>query len=253
MEPRSRAGGAVAAGGCSFAAEQSTIGAVEGPRNEAELMDRARGLGGRTVVELARALEVPLPANPRRAKGFVGQLVERALGASAGSRAEPDFPALGVELKTLPVNRAGRVRESTFVCTAPLTRAGESEWQSSRVRSKLARVLWVPVEADPRVAPAHRRVGAAFLWSPSAEQEAVLEADWLELTGRIGAGQVEALDARRGQALQLRPKGADATARTRAFDADGAPFMAPVRAFYLRARFTRAILAREGLVEPRER
>ncbi len=227
---------------------RSTIPRVEAPRDEDELIARARALGGRTVLELARSRGVPLPPSPTRAKGFVGQLVERALGASAGSRAEPDFPHLSVELKTLPVDRLGRVRESTFVCTAPLARADESEWAGSRVRAKLTRVLWVPVEAAPRVAPAHRRIGAAFLWSPSAAEEAILEADWIELMGHIGAGQIESLDARRGRALQLRPKGADASVRTRAFDGEGAPFLAPPRGFYLRSRFTRSLLAREGLL-----
>ncbi|HEY8428275.1 MAG TPA: DNA mismatch repair endonuclease MutH [Sandaracinaceae bacterium] len=218
--------------------------------DEAELTARARALGGRTIVEIARELDVPLPRDPRRAKGFVGQLVERALGATSGSRPIPDFGALGVELKTLPVDARGRVRESTFVCTADVVRADASEWASSRVRAKLARVLWVIVEADPRVPHGRRRVGASFLWSPRAEEEALLRADWEELTGALGAGDVERIDARRGRVLQLRPKAADASARTRAFDAEGAPVLAPPRAFYLRARFTRALLARQGLLAP---
>ncbi len=223
--------------------------AMEQPRGEEELIARARALGGRTFVEIARALEVPLPPDPRRAKGFVGQLVERALGATAGSRPAPDFGALGVELKTLPVDARGRVRESTFVCTAQI---GEDagEWARSRVRAKLARVLFVIVEADPRVAPAARRVGASFLWSPSPEEEALLRADYEELAGALGAGEVEHVDARRGRVLQLRPKAADASVRTRAFDAEGAPVLAAPRGFYLRARFTRALLAEQGLLYP---
>ena len=214
---------------------------VAEPADVAELCARASALGGRTVGEVARALEVPLPPDPRRAKGFVGALAERALGAIARSSEGPDFPRLGVELKTLPVAR-GRVVESTFVCNAPLARADAIEWEGSRVRAKLARVLFLAVERDPP-----RRFGAAFLWSPSAEEEAVLRADWEELVGLIGAGDVEAIDARRGRWLQLRPKGADARARTKAIDADGAPFWGPSRAFYLRAAFTRQLLAAQGL------
>lgn len=216
------------------------------PSSEKELLTRARALGGRTFVELAQTLGVPLPPDPRRAKGFVGKLVEHALGGG-GSRPEPDFAELGVELKTLPIDRMGRVRESTFVCTAPIRAAAETEWKSSPVRAKLARVLWVIVEADPRVPRAARRVGAAFLWSPDAEQEAVLRADYEELMGRLGAGELHAVDARRGRVLQLRPKARDAAVQTRAFDADGAPILARPRGFYLRARFTRALLAAEGL------
>lgn len=221
---------------------------MDPPRDEAELLARAHAIGGRTVIELARALEVPLPPSPKRAKGFVGQLIERALGAGARSRPTPDFLELGVELKTLPVDTRGRVRESTFVCTAPLSRADEQEWASSRVRHKLARVLWVVMEAEPSVPPGRRRVGAAFLWSPSEAEEASLRADWEELMGALGAGDVETIDARRGEVLQIRPKGADAAARTRAFDREGAPLLAPPRGFYLRARFTQSLLASEGLV-----
>lgn len=222
---------------------------MRAPADEAELLRRARAIGGRTFVELACELEVPLPPDPRRAKGFVGQLVERALGAG-GSLPEPDFAELGIELKTLPVDRRGRVRESTFVCTAPIRRAAESEWACSPVRAKLARVLFVVVEADPRIARGARRVGASFLWSPDAETEALLRADYEELIGGLGAGELEDVDARRGRALQLRPKGRDASVHTLACDADGAPVLARPRGFYLRARFTQALLSREGLLAP---
>lgn len=215
---------------------------VVAPASEAELLERAHALGGRTVIELAESLKLPLPASPARAKGFVGQLVERALGGACDTRAAPDFPELGVELKTLPVDRAGRVRESTFVCTAPLEEAEDAAWERSRVFKKLRRVLFVVMEADRDIKPGRRRLGAAWLWSPSPTQTAVLRADWEEIMGRIGAGAVETVDARLGAALQLRPKGANAAARTVAFDGEGAPFLAPKRAFYLRATFTHSLL-----------
>lgn len=191
--------------------------------------------------EVARMLGVALPPDPRRAKGFVGQLAERALGGTVDGSAAPDFVELGIELKTLPVDPRGRVSESTFVCTAPVADAAEARWETSRVRAKLARVLFLVVERD-----APRRFGAAFLWSPTPEQEAVLRADWEELTGTIGAGSIEEVDASLGRWLQLRPKGANAQARVKAYDADGAPFWAPGKGFYLRAELTRA-LAEEAL------
>ena len=93
-----------------------------------------------------------------------------------------------------------------------------------------------------------RRFGAALLWEPSAEEEAVLRADWEDLVGRIGAGEVESIDATRGRWLQLRPKGRNARARQKTHDADGAPFWGPVRAFYLRALVTRRLLEEAGFV-----
>ena len=51
------------------------------------------------------------------------------LGASAGSKPEQDFAALGVELKTIPVDSLGRPLETTFVCVAPLTGNSGVTWE----------------------------------------------------------------------------------------------------------------------------
>src|SRR5687767_5542151 len=125
---------------------------VSAPSTELELVQRARALAGLTLAHVARRSGVAGPANPLRAKGLVGQLLERALGATAASRAQPDFESLGIELKTLPVDSRGRPTESTFVCTIALTEIGDVEWEHSRVRRKLSRVLWIPIEAEPALA-----------------------------------------------------------------------------------------------------
>jgi DNA mismatch repair protein MutH len=214
------------------------------PRDEAELIARAQALAGLRLLELAERHATPVPPDLRRAKGFVGGLIERALGASAGSRAVPDFPELAIELKTLPVDRAGLPVESTFVCTIPLTEIGQVEWADSRVRRKLARVLWVPVEGERAIPVAERRIGQALLYSLTPEDEAALRADWEELSGYIGRGHVEALTGHVGRFLQIRPKAAHSRARRVGFDADGAPFAAPPKGFYLRPSFTRSLIER---------
>jgi DNA mismatch repair protein MutH len=214
------------------------------PRDEAELVERAQALAGMRLAELAARFAVPVPPDLRRAKGFVGSLVERALGATAGSRALPDFPELHVELKTLPVDRAGAPVESTFVCTIPLTEIGEVEWADSRVRRKLAQVLWVPVEGERAIPVAERRLGQALLYRLTHEDEQLLRADWEELAGFIGRGHVEELTGHLGKVLQIRPKAAHSRARRLGFDADGAPFAALPRGFYLRPAFTHALLRR---------
>lgn len=214
------------------------------PRDEAELLSRAAALSGLTLAELAARLDAPLPPDLRRAKGFVGGLLERALGASAGSRALPDFPELGVELKTLPVTRDGAPVESTFVCTIPLTEIGEVEWADSRVRRKLAKVLWIPVEGERAIAVGERRLGQALLYRLTEEDEQLLRADWEELAGLIGRGHVETLTGHLGRVLQIRPKAAHSRARRLGFDADGVPFAALPRGFYLRPAFTHSLLRR---------
>ena len=221
------------------------------PRDEAELTARAAALAGLRLAELAARFEVPVPPDLRRAKGFVGGLLERALGATAGSRALPDFPELGIELKTLPVDRAGAPVESTFVCTIPLTEIGQVEWEDSRVRRKLSIVLWVPVEGERQIPVGERRIGQALLYRLTPEDEAVLRADWEELAGYIGRGHVEALTGHLGKFLQIRPKAAHSRARRVGIDADGVPFAALPKGFYLRPSFTGALLRRHFALPPK--
>lgn len=216
------------------------------PRTEAELLARAEALAGRTLGAIAEGLALRAPSDLRRAKGWAGQLVEKALGATAGSRAEPDFPHLGVELKTVPVDPRGRPAEGTYVCTAPLDPRALGRWEASWVRRKLRRVLWVPVVGDGD--PGARVVGAAFLWSPSDEEDALLRADFEEVATLVAEGALWQLDGRRGKVLQLRPKAADGDATTRALD-DEAHWVADTpRGFYLRPSFTGAVLARHLLL-----
>ncbi|MFO0758618.1 MAG: DNA mismatch repair endonuclease MutH [Byssovorax sp.] len=212
------------------------------PRDERELCERARAIAGRSLGDLAAAIGLSLEGEGARTKGKQGELLERVLGATSGSRAEPDFPGLGVELKTIPVDEAGRPRESTFVCALSLGSADRAAWASSVARAKLSCVLWVPIVGRPGVPVAERRIGQSSIWRPTREQAAVLADDFDAIVGLIGAGHVEALTARLGRFLQARPKAAHGGARTWAYGADGARFEALPRGLYLRARFTGAIL-----------
>lgn len=214
------------------------------PRSEAELLARARDLAGWPLGLLARQRRVAIPEDLRRAKGWVGMLLEQALGATASSRALPDFPDLGVELKSIPVDPRGKPRESTYVCTAPLDGSMPRQWRESWPCKKLSRVLWVPIVGEPGASPAERVVGSAVLWTPDAEEEAILAADYHELTELIDMGEVWQLDATRGRALQLRPKGAHGEDWVWALDAEGEWVQTAPRGFYLRAGFTHGVLAR---------
>lgn len=205
-------------------------------------MARAEALAGKRLGELARAWGVEAPPDLKRHKGWVGSLMEALLGASAGSKADADFPELGVELKTLPVDQRGAPCESTFVTSIPLLEIGDVEFEESRVVRKLSRVLWVPVQGERRIPLAERVVGTPLLWSPSPVQLQALRDDWEELCLYIARGEVEAITGHLGKFLQVRPKAAHGGVRRLAHDADGARLMANPKGFYLRTRFTGEIL-----------
>lgn len=215
---------------------------MRAPTDESELIDAAKALAGCKLRDIAARQGAVVPDDLKRAKGWVGELLEVALGATAGSRPVPDFENLGIELKTLPLDARHRPQESTFVCTAPLTDTIGLRWETSVVKAKLDRVLWVPIEAAHGIPVGERRVGHPLLWSPSHEDSEILRADWEEHIERIALGYLDGLDARHGSYLQIRPKGINRRDRTRATDGSGAPMETLPRGFYLRSCFTRKIL-----------
>lgn len=214
------------------------------PQSLDELLDRAYQMAGLSLGQLASGLGWPVPANLRRDKGWIGQLIEQELGALAGSRPEQDFLHLGVELKTIPIDSRGKPLETTYVCVAPLMEVGGMRWEHSLVKHKLEQVLWIPVEGDRSIPLAERRIGTPVLWRPNEIEAQQLRQDWEEILELIALGKVSTLTARHGEVLQLRPKAANAAAKTECIMEDGTVGLTNPRGFYLKIPFTEAILRR---------
>jgi DNA mismatch repair protein MutH len=215
------------------------------PTSEIELIDRCKSLSGISFAQLAHQLGVSIPENPNHRKGYLGLMLELALGCDAGNESAPDFRNLGVELKTIPIGASGNPAESTFVTSIPLLSIHQQTWKTSQCYAKLKRVLWIPVEGDRSIPFLQRRIGCGILWSPDAHQEAILEEDWTYLTNRIIAGELEALDASVGTYLQIRPKAANGKSLSYCYDAEGNKVQTLPRGFYLRTQLTSSVLALE--------
>lgn len=215
---------------------------MNSPQNETELLQRAKSIAGLTLGELAAELNILVPPDLKRDKGWVGMLIETALGAKAGSKAEQDFAHLGIELKTIPINSQGFPLETTFVSLAPLIQNSGVNWVTSHVRYKLSKVLWIPVQGERQIPLAERYIGNPILWQPTSEQERKLQQDWEELMDYIVLGKVEQINARLGQVLQLRPKGANSKALTKGIGQNGEVIQTLPLGFYLRKEFTAEIL-----------
>ena len=199
------------------------------PQTEQALLEKAQSIAGLTFGELADELNIPVPPDLKRDKGWVGMLLESALGATAGSKAEQDFSHLGIELKTLPINAEGFPLETTFVSLA-------------HVRHKLSKVLWIPIEGSRDIPLRERHIGQPILWRPSTEQEHQLRQDWEELMDYIVLGKLDQVTARIGEVMQLRPKGANSKAITKGIGKNGEVIDTLPLGFYLRKEFTAGIL-----------
>ena len=212
------------------------------PKSEKELLERARSLAGLTLADLATRFNQAIPKDHLHAKGWIGQLLETSLGATASSLAEPDFQLIGIELKTLPLTNSGKPKESTYVCTVPLTQLHDEKWETCWLKRKLQRVLWLPLEADKRIPIAERHIGNAILWSPDDEQAIQLRQDWEELMELVCLGKLDQITSHMGRYLQIRPKGANAKSLTTTLDEEGNTIQTLPRGFYLRPEFTQLII-----------
>ena len=222
-------------------------GAASMPSDLEALLAHARALIGVELGELADQLGLPVPgtaAGPERTKGWAGQIIEHELGVETNGASGPDFAALGIELKTVPVDSELKPRESTAVCQIdPIAIAGES-WETSTARRKLDRVLFIALEAPPGArSVAERRVAAVRLWSPSPGQDLLMRADFdLFVRDFFRRGRADAITGHLGQVLQVRPKGRNAADARDGYDEAGLPARVGKCGFYLRPAFVASIL-----------
>ena len=216
---------------------------VQPPVNKQELMERAEGLAGITIQQLANKMETKIPESMTHAKGWFGSLLEHSLGANAASSPEPDFINLGIELKSIPIDEKGRPKESTFICVAQLDPIALSSWETSLVKCKLTEVLWIPVEASNNIPVSLRRIGTPVLWRAEPDQERQLKEDWQELCDMIVLGDIDKISSSIGKYLQIRPKAANASSLIRDKNQTGTNNLTLPRGFYLRPSFTRLILS----------
>jgi len=220
------------------------------PRSEVELLQRADALAGRRLADIAAEHGVVVPPDLRHHKGWVGDLIETALGARGAGRAGPDLPELGIEIKSIPVNQRGRPRQSTWVCSTPMGGSDLGPWSGSPVRAKLRRVLWMAIAGDGP--PGERWIGAPILWSPTAAQEELLATDWEVLAELVSEGLVWQWKAQHGKALQIRPKAARGDDWVWVIDQEAEWVRTVPLGLYLRASFTARVLATEPrLLTPR--
>lgn len=218
------------------------VNRVSPPDSVEALLVRCEQIAGCTLGQVAALHGVTTPVDLSRHKGWVGSLLETVLGADAGNQAEPDFMGLGIELKTLPLNKHGQPKESTYVCTVSMRSSGEIGWDQSWVKRKLSHVLWVPIEADNAIPLAERYIGQAWLWQPNQTQAKLLQQDWQELMDRVILGEQDEITAKEGEYLQIRPKAANSRVLAMGVSSGGLSNKTNPKGFYLRTSFTKLLL-----------
>lgn len=201
--------------------------------SDGALLAHARTLTGRTAGELARLVGIDLSRPSERGRTGVGDIAERYFGRLPSSSPEPDIVELSVEIKTIPLKPAQKgwtVKEPTSLTQIDPQAVLAQPWANAYVRRKLAHILWIPYEHHPDLEDARFR--RPFLWKPSALDEALFARDYevvrqlLQTTplGDISESLCHVMGARRKD-----KKGGKK------------------RAWALKARFTRPLIAKHAL------
>ncbi|CAL4041986.1 DNA mismatch repair endonuclease MutH [Buchnera aphidicola] len=212
------------------------------PINETVLIRFANELSGFSLGELSNMMLKIVPNTLKKDKGFIGRLLEDILGARSGNKAQQDFSDIGIELKTIPIDKNGIPLESTFICTVPLIKNIGLIWRKSYFYKKISRILWIPIKGNKTVPVSDRLIGKPFLWTPNDVQENLIRRDWEEFMDLIVLGGIEDITGQYGEVLQVLKKSKNHSYLTRAIGKNGGIISTVPRFFYLRKKFTFSII-----------
>jgi len=214
-------------------------------KNLQELQELCQQIAGKSIGEIASNLQSPMPRDLQYTKGWLGQLIEKALGATGGSHAVHDFPELKIELKTIPIKSNNTPIESTYVCTVK-TNESSIAWHDSWVYNKLKKVIWVPIESEQSLPD--RVIREPIFWEMDLATEEILRTDWEELMEMLQLGYGQQLTAKFGEYLHIRPKAANSKVLVDYIDQNGNPTKIVPKGFYLRTKLTKSILLQDTVI-----
>lgn len=210
--------------------------------DEKQLLKTLKYLNNFTLGEIASQLSIRLPKNLKKDKGFVGKLIEMYLGLRVNNKIEQDLPNLGIELKTISLERKKVPSSKVFICSVPLIRNTGLIWENSYFYKKIKKIIWIPVLKNSFNSLKHCRIVHPFLWFPSFKDLKILKKDWEEYMDLIVLGKVETIGAKLGQFLQVCIKSKNKTTYTNAIGRLGELILTHPRSFYFRKEFVETIL-----------
>ncbi|WMY97698.1 MAG: MutH/Sau3AI family endonuclease [Arsenophonus sp.] len=211
-------------------------------KNKTILLSKINQIIGLSLGDLAKRLKIPIPYNLKKKKGWIGQLFDNFFGVNLIHQSNIDFPHLGIELKTIPINRYGKPSQNTFVCSLSYINSNNFNWFQSYIRYKLSHVLWILIEEDKKIPLKERKIINSFLWKPSKKEENCIQKDWEILMDIIVFGRLEQLNSYYSKILEIKVKSFYKKNQTMSINQNGFIFKNSPIAFYLKKDFTKTII-----------
>lgn len=143
-----------------------------------------------------------------RAKNAVATLMRTILGLPAHG-AIREFDRFGIEVKTTPLRPDAMPYESMSFPAFKHMLLQEEEWEDSDLLARLQRILFLPLVARRRGAPADERwLGRPFFWTPGPGDLAGIRDEWERIRGMIRDERARELPRESESCyIHVRPKG----------------------------------------------
>ncbi|QJC30583.1 MutH/Sau3AI family endonuclease [Enterobacteriaceae endosymbiont of Neohaemonia nigricornis] len=193
---------------------------------------------GYSITDIAKFLNYPIPINIKYNKGFAGQLIEYYLiGRHINNKYHQDFEHLGIEIKTITINKNFNVLNDSYICTCSLFKNNNMFWNTSILYKKLSIILWIPIITNSINTPLKERIiGHPKLWSPTVDEKKILYKDWYNLIQLLILGQIQELNNYYGSILIIKNK-SNKKQNTKFIDYLGNVCYTSPKAFFLKKTF----------------
>ena len=212
---------------------------------ETTLEARLRAFEGRAVGGLASEYGVASTTAKQFSAMVVGRTVRKLLGIADPRAKIREFEEFGIEMHVVPIKVNGKAKEAL---SFPGFRYGallDETWETSDLRSRLNRLLIVPIHEPAKAAPLREwRLGHAFFWTPSDTEVDLIESEWEMYRDQIRSGRADRLTtAAHTRMIHVRPKARDRR------DTDDAPLVGPVvkKSFWLNQALLTELVAKSML------
>ncbi|QJC33052.1 MutH/Sau3AI family endonuclease [Enterobacteriaceae endosymbiont of Donacia semicuprea] len=210
--------------------------------NEKMLLLRAQLIKGFNIIDIARWLDYKIPKNIKEDKGIIGKLIEFYLiGKNSYNRLSKDLPYLGIEIKTLTINKKNKVINDNFICSFSLINEKNFIFYKSKLYNKLLKILWIPIIKNINTPYTMNKIGKAFLWEPSNNDKIKLFNDWNNLIKLLILGQIKNINSYNGYILLVKNK-SNKTKLTKAINKNGKVIFITPKSFYFKKKFLNYVL-----------
>lgn len=175
------------------------------------ILDYAKRLEGSTLANFCRVAE---PEIQGYAKGYFGQLVERAyFGIENNSRSGPDFEEVGLELKTSPLKQTGKDRyvskERLVLGIINYFELLDQDFESSDFWHKNSSILLIFYLHEKEKLPIEYIIKIVGEWGFASDDFEIIKKDWLHIKSMVEKGMAHELSEGQTYYLGACTKGAN--------------------------------------------